>query len=490
MSGINGGSGGSGTDINGDPTGGGLTPAQQQTLDDIEEKTLYQSTTTPPDTTNFDGALTLNGVPVGGGGGNPFDQNLNTFDSPQFVSLELENNILFRDPTSGSEMILVSDNGLHKIETSGGTSGNNDLTIETDELRFEANGNLITQVAGNLSENIAANKTVQINANKIETITAAHQITAASHLFNGPITFNSQITGGIINCNTLQSGTQLTFGASSNIQILSPIININAPSITTNSRITTTQTSFTNPQEYITKDYVDNAIPLPPTLQDAYNLGNTIFTSASPGPVSILGTQGLEVNSNAVITAKTNFTDPNELVSKTYVDNSISAIGLQDAYTNGNTITTAPGFPIFLLGAAGLRVNSNAVITTKTTFTDPNEFVSKSYVDAGGGGSAYELIFAITNQISNIISIGTKFQIRAPRDFTISKIKLSLNTTAGPNFSVTILKNGSTVSSVFLNSLVQDTTITASFLENDIISVDVSNVGTGTASGLICYLLE
>ena len=322
MSGINGNGGSSGTDINGDPTGGGLTPAQQQTLDDVEEKTLYQSTTTPPDTTNFDGALTLNGVPVGGGGSNPFDQDLNTFDSPQFVNLELENNILFRDPTSGSEMILVSDNGLHKIETSGGSSGNNDLTIETDELRFEANGNLITQVAGNLSENISANKTIQINANKIETITASHQITASSHLFNGPINFNSPVTGSIINCNTVQSITQLTFGASSNIQILSPLININATSITTNSRITTTQTSFTNPQEYITKDYVDNALPLPPTLQDVYTNGNTIFTSGG-NPVSILGVEGLEVSNNAVITAKTTFTNPQELVSKAYVDGNV-----------------------------------------------------------------------------------------------------------------------------------------------------------------------
>lgn len=424
MSGINGGSSGSGTDINGD-TIGGLTPAQQQTLIDIEEKTQFQSAFAPPDTTNFDGALTLNGVPVGGGGGNPFDQDLNTFDSPQFVNLALENNILFQDPISGSEMILVSNNGIHKIETSGGTSGNNDLKIETDELRFEANGNLITQVGGNLTENIAANKTVLINANKIETITAAHQITAASHLFNGPINFNSPVTGGVINCNTVQSTTQLTLGASSNMQIFSPLINIDSPTITTNSRITTTQTTFTNPQEYVTRDYVDNSITST-SLQDAYNVGNTIFTSVSPGAVSIFGTQGLEVNSNAVITAK-------------------------------------------------------------STFTDPNEFVSKAYVDAA---TAYELIFAATNQISNIVSTGLKFQIRAPRNFKISKIKLSLNTTAGPLFSVGIRKNGTLIATIPINSFVLDTAITVSFLENDRITVDILNVGLSTASGLICYLLE
>ena len=53
------------------------------------------------------------------------------------------------------------------------------------------------------------------------------------------------------------------------------------------------------------------------------------------------------------------------------------------------------------------------------------------------------------------------------------------------------IKNNRTLfSSVFLNSLVQDTTITESFLENDIISVNISNIGDGLASGLIVYLLE
>ena len=99
------------------------------------------------------------------------------------------------------------------------------------------------------------------------------------------------------------------------------------------------------------------------------------------------------------------------------------------------------------------------------------------------------MIFAVTNQISNIISTGVKFQIRAPKDFTITKIKLSLNTTAGALFSVGIRKNGTLIATILINSLVLDTAITDSFLEDDIISVDILNIGTGNASGLICYLL-
>ena len=146
---------------------------------------------------------------------------------------------------------------------------------------------------------------------------------------------------------------------------------------------------------------------------------------------------------------------------------------------------------IDLTGAAsGISLGANQITTTKTTFND-NELVTKKYVDDSiPAGNPYELIFAVTDRVSNITTTGQKFQIRAPRAFTISKFKLSLNSTAGVNFSVTLFKNGVSFSSVFLSSLVQDTTITESFLENDIISVNISNIGDGTASGLIVYLLE
>ena len=205
MSGINGESGGSGTNINGDTTGG-LTPAQEQALIDIEKKTLYQSTTTPPDTTNFDGALTLNGVPVGGGGGgNPFDQDLNTFDNVQFASvstplindlqsLTIDNQLVLKDGVAGNEMGLTAPaSGIHTIQTFQGTAPANDLTITTNSLRLEANLNYNEQVAGNSIESIGANKTIQIGANKIENISASNQctiigtnqLTAASHTITG-----------------------------------------------------------------------------------------------------------------------------------------------------------------------------------------------------------------------------------------------------------------------------------------------------------------
>lgn len=60
-----------GKNYNGFPTpigeGGGLTPQQEQDLADVVEKTQYQ--TASANTTDFTGALTVNGQPIGGGGG-------------------------------------------------------------------------------------------------------------------------------------------------------------------------------------------------------------------------------------------------------------------------------------------------------------------------------------------------------------------------------------------------------------------------------------
>ena len=46
--------------------GGGLTPGQEQDLNDVVEKTQLQSFVSP-NTTDFIGNLTVNGLPVGGG---------------------------------------------------------------------------------------------------------------------------------------------------------------------------------------------------------------------------------------------------------------------------------------------------------------------------------------------------------------------------------------------------------------------------------------
>ena len=443
MSGINGGNSGSGTNINGDTTGG-LTPAQEQALIDIEEKTQFQSAFAPPDTTNFDGNLTLNGIPVGGGG-NPFDQDLNTTDNVGFASvstplindlqsLTIDNQLVLKDGVAGNEMGLTAPaSGIHTIETFQGTAPLNDLTIKSGNVRLESSINYTEQIASNSIESIGANKTIQIGANKIEnisgskqcTILGTNQLTAASHTITG----NTEI----------QQPLNLSFATSS---FGNPLL-----------RLGGIGEIYTDANDTIIKSGGNLSFKCGSLTNISYH--NLSAPSVSTGTNLIFDTQ---------IGTFSNIQFPRNLKLRTL--NPSDDIVLEDC---------------------GLDIQDNySAKTVRTTFTDPQEFVTKDYVD---NAASYELIFAVTNQISNIISTGVKFQIRAPRNFNISKIKLSLNTTAGASFSVGIRKNGTLIATILINSLVLDTAITDSFLEDDIIAVDILNVGTSTASGLICYLL-
>ena len=89
-----------------------------------------------------------------------------------------------------------------------------------------------------------------------------------------------------------------------------------------------------------------------------------------------------DVRFNQIRLTSTMFTDPDQCVSKQYVDNSAPGLGsLQTAYNGGNTIVTAPGFPIELTGTEGLNLNSNPITTGKLTFPNSQELISRQYVD-------------------------------------------------------------------------------------------------------------
>jgi hypothetical protein len=89
-----------------------------------------------------------------------------------------------------------------------------------------------------------------------------------------------------------------------------------------------------------------------------------------------------DVRFNKISVTSTMFTDPDQVVSKQYVDNSAPGLGsLQSAYDGGNTILTAPGFPVELTGTEGVNLNSNPITTGKLTFPNSQELVSRQYVD-------------------------------------------------------------------------------------------------------------
>lgn len=105
-------------------------------------------------------------------------------------------------------------------------------------------------------------------------------------------------------------------------------------------------------------------------------------------------------------------------------------------------------------------------------------------------GLPYILSFACSDETTAITTTGLKISLRAPQDFQLSKIKISLNTQAGFGFIVALNKNNVQVGPVAVgNNFFITITNTTIFLEDDLITLNVSNVGSSTGTGLKCYLI-
>ena len=89
-----------------------------------------------------------------------------------------------------------------------------------------------------------------------------------------------------------------------------------------------------------------------------------------------------DVQFNKITLNSSVFVNPTDVVNKEYVDNSSpGSPSLQIAYNGGNSIVLQEGFPIEITGTAGLNVNANSITTTKLTFNNSQELVSRQYVD-------------------------------------------------------------------------------------------------------------
>jgi hypothetical protein len=144
-------------------------------------------------------------------------------------------------------------------------------------------------------------------------------------------------------------------------------------SILNNKAMTTTKTTFTNNQEFITKLYVDTRPPLNPFDQTLNEADQVIF-------------QGITSFSS---TATLKFT---ELYPKTPNDLNIGTLNTAILRLGGEGIFLSSGN---ILGVNSVSTNSlspktgdtislstnTAMTTTKTTFTNNQEFIPKSYVD-------------------------------------------------------------------------------------------------------------
>ena len=594
----------SGFNIFGDDTcesGGGLTPGQEAELDSVVEKTQNQDATAG--NTNFSGVLTLNGLPLGSGGGDVVGP-----------ATSADNGVCFYSGATGKiikEVATIKYNPIPNnlavpdLSTTVTTSLNLELGKISNIISAVQLPNPITVLDGELDVKVIKSfeKNVELEFDDDNAILTATTVTLNSDTVASSGDIKVYDPTGADPDNSLLTKDRISFrgnpaftsngvvrylegGLSRAIEMT--IDSGNFPQAST-ARIIVDGRTYTFTQDFLdmdtkrivglgepigpldatTKNYVDQAF-IDPVINSSITLENQttpntlLLASFATGENRIDSSGNLEINGsnltmnltggnltenvgnnkisivsgnltenisankvttitaahistalshtfNGALTSSTSVTTPT--ITATQIYPTITGLpfphrdslklngdvigGVIDTYIQMNStdiniiansnITINTSDSIILQGEVSLN---NTIETTKTIFTADQELVTKKYVDDNSTGSPYELIFAVTDQVSLITTTGQKFQIRAPRAFTLSKIKLSLNSTAGPSFIVTILKNGGTVATITASALVQDASNTTAFLEDDIISVDISNIGAGTASGLIVYLLE
>ncbi len=145
----------------------------------------------------------------------------------------------------------------------------------------------------------------------------------------------------------------------------------------------------------------------------------------------------------------------------------------------------------------GINFNSGALASaTINTFNDNLGLTATQNIglNTGSGftvtGVPYDFSFACSNEISTITTTGQKMSVRAPRDFTLTNIKCSVNNAnTNTGFFIDVKVNGTLIQTIpQAISLVTNTANTTVISEDDIITVEVGNIGNGDATGLKIYL--
>ncbi len=220
---------------------------------------------------------------------------------------------------------------------------------------------------------------------------------------------------------------------------------------------------------------------------------NTLF-----GITSGTDNVAVGVNSGGSITSGQNntFIGPNAGGTNITTGQRNTALGWQNTFT-GNFNNSC------VIGAGGTcdasnqvclgDGNVNQIINSGDGICDLGSATHKFkdvYVGGSIIGMPYDVSFACTDEVNTITTTGQKMELRCPRTFQTTKIKFSVNTAGGGLFTVNIKNNGTVILSVILgSSTVLDINNTTTYNENDIISAEVLNVGSGTATGLKVYLI-
>lgn len=152
------------------------------------------------------------------------------------------------------------------------------------------------------------------------------------------------------------------------------------------------------------------------------------------------------------------------------------------------------------LGAKGARMNAgitNSVILGGTSLTGSSSntvYVPDLVVSGTSYGIPYDMSVAVSDETTAITSGAGKLTFYVARNFSLSKVKISLTTTGSTTTTVDVNVNGSTIltspvsltSGVYVNSTTSISTPNLS--EDGRITIDVDAAGTG-AAGLKVYLI-
>jgi hypothetical protein len=171
-----------------------------------------------------------------------------------------------------------------------------------------------------------------------------------------------------------------------------------------------------------------------------------------------------------------------------------TAIG-RNCYTNGGTNRTCLGKLAETDADNQVCIGNSSVVEIRNLGNNTCDLgsVSHKFKDLYLGGTIlgmpYDFSFSCSNEISTITSTGQKMSVRCPRNFQSTNLKISVNSAGGAGFAVVIKKNGVIVATVAQGTfLITNTADTTVYSADDIITVEVSNTGSGTATGLKVYI--
>ena len=280
---------------------------------------------------------------VGAVDGNPFDQNLNTFDSPEFVNLELSGGLVTNSTPDGDIILSTDDAGMAKLRATGASGAvameyaNEDLFFGNFTYTNMAHRGSSVRLDGSgiiIDSDEAAPFTVKASGvTKIDVNLASNSVTVHDDLYlptgvingsNGDIEIQVDgIERFKANINNTQlydhqdylvfdstpTYTRIGFAGYTMFEAEATYTKIYHPSGdaafeagTTFAKVEvdgTTRALFNGTQSIISDPTGDNSIVATDTAIDLYVNGVTRFSASTIGNTKLIGASGVEIQMNS-----------------------------------------------------------------------------------------------------------------------------------------------------------------------------------------------